>query len=472
MTYGRLINEAKRQLGRCLTARATMSNPTDALAVCDARASLYRALAGALTLHLNLPDTAGRRRFAEFNDDGIGRREATLLEVLRADLQRSTRTGGDTWQPPANVSDLAKRLRTAADCAGAAFDLLAGHLSPADPRLQLNSSPLRQGGTRVTALDAVRLTRSMAQLDRKLELPIRNAARVGLDNHDLRWLVATADDCKRVTQTALREFAAAIEHVLKAPDRTIVDGLDLAAPAFDHQSPPRDPSDAADFLARLRAAAEPELLSIRDLSAIASASARACVVVGYACTEAGAPVGIAIKAARTWRRLHDDLVPFASRGGERGLTGYAHQFCRWADPFIRHGPQTPLPITGSPAAFWQIPTELPRLAKALADAVEHLLERTDLLLPFDPTTRGREHLYVVATPSNERVQCLRRTTANILRSTQDLARSVALPASAGRVGATAVAAASRAAPNPRRAAPRTPPPPASQSQQGRRRANR
>jgi hypothetical protein len=411
--------------------------------------------------------------FVEFTGEGIGRREVTLLEVLRSDLQRSARTGSDTWQPPATVSGLAKRLRTAADSAGAAFDLLAGHLSPADPRLQLNSSPLGRGGTRVTALDAVRLTRALAQLDRKLELPIRNAARPELDNHHLRWLIATADDCERVTQTGLREFATAIEHVLRAPDRKIVDRLDLAASALDFQALPADPAEAAAFIAGLRAAADPELLNVRDLSAIASMGARACVVVGYACNEAGTPVGVALEAARRWRSVHADLAAFASRDGGRGLAAHAQQFCRWADPLIRRGPQITLPVTGSPP-FEQMVTELPHLAQALADAVDHLLERGDLLVPFDPDTRGREHLYAAASPSNERVVRLRGTAADVVRSTRELARSVTeLPATASYARSARTAATQLLAPpNPRGTASRTPPPPSSQPQQSRRSTSR
>lgn len=460
MTYGQLIDQAKRQLSRCLTARVTLPDPADALAVCDARASLYRAIAGALTLHLNLPHSPGRRSFVEYNGEGIGRREITLLAVLHADLTRSARTGGDTWQPPADVCTIATRLRAAADTAGAAFDLLAGHLSPADPRLQLNSSPLRRGGTRVTALDAVRLTRALAQLDRKLEFPLRRAARPELDNHHLYWLTAVADDCKRVTREGLREFATAIEHALRAPDRATVDQLDLAVPVLHPRTALTSLSEAAELLAKIRAVANPELLSTRDLSAIASACARACVLIAYT-DSADLPAGTALQTARRWRALHTDLAPFASRDYGQGLAVYARQFCRWADPYIRHGPKNPYTANRPHTTFTQIITDLTRLADTLTTTIDRLIEREDLLLPFDPDTRGREHLYAAATPSHPRVARLRRTATQTANSTRDLAHLLRPPASTDQARSTAASTKSPLAissPQRRTSPPQSPPP--------------
>lgn len=149
MTYGRLIGEAKQLLHQTLNDYS-MHTTADALVVCAARARLYRVLAGALALHLDLPRAAGPRQFLEYRGDGIKAREATLLHQLREDLLSAAQTAGG-WEAPPSDAPAGTQLARAADLAGAAFDLLAGHLHPPENPVAPSNAALRRGGTRVTA---------------------------------------------------------------------------------------------------------------------------------------------------------------------------------------------------------------------------------------------------------------------------------------------------------------------------------
>ena len=295
----------------------------------------------------------------------------------------------------------------------------------------------------------------------EIQFPLRRSARPELDNHHLRWLTDVAEDCKRVTREGLREFATAIEHALRAPERTTVDELDLAVPVFHPHTAPTNPTEAAELLTKLRAVANPELLGTRDLSAIASVCARACVVVAYAGPAAGLPVGTALQTARRWRAVHTDLAPFTSRDYGQGLTLHARQFCRWADLLIRHGPNNAYTANSPHAAFTQILTELTRLADTLTTAIDQLTEHGGLLLPFDPGTRGREHLYVAATPSDPQLARLRRTAAHSATATRDLAHQLHPPAPTNQTRpATTTTQPTPTTPKPQRGtAPQRPPPP-------------
>jgi hypothetical protein len=137
MTYGRLIAEAKQQLHAALAEPITLRDAADAAAASDARGLLYRVAAGGIALHLDLPRTVGQHRFLDYRGDGIKAREATLLGHLREDLLTAASAAPDLGQAPRPGSGTSARLARAADAAGAAFDLLAGHLHPVEKRVRL-----------------------------------------------------------------------------------------------------------------------------------------------------------------------------------------------------------------------------------------------------------------------------------------------------------------------------------------------
>jgi hypothetical protein len=472
VTYGRLIAEAKGHLNRSLTAPVILPTPADALAVCQSRTRLYRVLAGGISLHLDLPRTAGLHRHLGYRGDGIKHREATLLETLRADLLQATHTTSDPTGPAPTglTSGTATRLARAADAAGAAFDLLAGHLTTPAGLAPADSSPLRRGGTRITAHDAVQLTRALAHLDRRLELPIRAHAHPGLDQDLRRRLLATAEDCNRVTQHGIHQFATAIQQLLRTPTRQQVDNLDLATTAGTAGRPtPADPATAADLIAELRQAAHrrPERLSIPDLTAIASTAARLAAITAYASAPMGGPVGPALATARAWRALYQHLGPFATPARGRNLTTHAHRFRAWADPLIHHGHRIYFPTATWLPAIHTMTTDLTDLAHTITRAVTNKLNTGDLLLPFDRHTRSRQHLYTAAKPTDPRVTRLRQAATDTHHTTRNLTHAIhdLNPPPPSRPAARAPKTARPPTPAPGRAAGRTPPPPPQQAPQ-------
>jgi hypothetical protein len=462
MTYGRLIGQAKQLLHQTLNDYS-MHTTADALVVCAARARLYRVLAGALALHLDPPRAAERQQFPQYRGDGIKAREATLLYQLREDLLAAAQTAGGPWEPPPSHAPAGTQLARAADLAGAAFDLLAGHLHPPENPAAPSSAPLRRGGTRITARDAVQMTRGLAHLDGKLEKPIRSLARTDLDTESHQRLVATADDCKRVSRHGVREFAAAIHQVLRAPARHVVDSLDLAVPPG--RSPANlHPSSAADLITELRDVAHrrPDRLSVIDLAAMASTGARICALAAYACAPLGGPIGPALSAARGWQLVYQELTSFATPSRGRNLPIGARQFRTWADERIRSShPNEFADATAWLPAIQSMTTDLADLAYSLTRAITHKVAAEDLLIPFDPHVRGREHLYRPATATDTPVMRLIDSADLAHHSTRDLARDIHdLDPSAHPRPARAATALKRPAPDPTAAAGRTPSPPA------------
>jgi hypothetical protein len=456
MTYGRLIGEAKQLLHQTLNDYS-MHTPADALVVCAARARLYRVLAGALALHLDLPRSAGRRQFLEYRGDGIKAREATLLHQLREDLLSAAQTAGGGWEAPPSDAPAGTQLARAADLAGAAFDLLAGHLHPPDP-VASSRAPLRRGGTRVTARDAVQMARGLAHLDGKLEKPIRGLACTDIDAESHQRLVATAEDCKRVTRHGVREFAAAIHQVLRSPARRVVDSLDLAV-SPGRSSANLHPSSAADLVSELRDVAHrrPDRLSVIDLAAMASTGARICALAAYACAPLGGPIGPALAAVRGWQLIYQELTSFATPSRGRNLPIGARQFRAWADARIRSSdPNEFADSTRWLPAIQSMTTDLADLAYSLTRAITHKVVAEELLIPFDPHVRGREHLYRPATATDTPVMRLADAADLAHLCARDLASDIHdIDPSAHPRPARAATALKRPAPDPTAATGRT-----------------
>lgn len=426
MTYGVLIAEAKRHLHWALAEPIMLHDVEDASAAGQARALLYRVAAGGIALHLDLPRSVRQPRFVDYRGDGIVVREASLLAHLREDLLAAARSAPYLGQPPRLVSGTTAPLARAADTAGAAFDLLAGHLKPADVPGVPSSSPLRRGGTRITVRDAVLLARTLARLDSRLERPLRALAGQARDEQTRRRLVAVADDCKRVTHQGVREFASVIHDVLRSPARRLVDDLDLAKPAIAWPPAPTSLSAAADLVAGLRTATwRPDRLSVLDLAAVASTGATVCLLTAYASTAIGGPTGAALTAARQWRRVFQSLSPFVTHSRGRNLVTHAQRVRGWVEELMR---------AGSRGGLGQAPTLVPTIQAMTADladvayavsrALDTKIATEDLLLPFDPGTRGREHLFRAARPTEEPVLRLRRATDHAHRSSRELAHAV------------------------------------------------
>lgn len=432
MTYGALMAEAKRQLHAALAEPITLHSAEDAAAASYARALLYRVAAGGIALHLDLPGAAGRHRFLHYRGDGIKGREATLLGHLREDLLAAAWVVPDPGQASRPASGTSARLARAADAAGAAFDLLAGHLRPVDVQpvdvhaLQ-GSAPLRRGGTRITAQDAVLLARTLARLDSRLEQPVRELARHAGDDRTRHRLIAVADDCKRVTHQGVRQFASVIHDILRRPAERLVDSLDIAQPAVTWPPAPTSPSAAADLVADLRSATRrwPDRLSVLDLAAVASVGSRVCLLTAYATASLGGPTGDALTAARQWREVFQNLSRFATRSRGRHLVSRAQRFRNWVEELVRPGRNSEF----SHATTWvptiqAMTTDLADIAYAVDRALATKLDTSELLLPFDPGTRGREHLFRAAKPSEEPVVRLRQATDRAHRSSRELAQAV------------------------------------------------
>jgi hypothetical protein len=415
-------------------------------------------LAGALAIHLDLPRSAGRRQFLEYRGDGIKAREATLLHQLREDLLSAAQTAGGSWEAPPSDAPAGAQLTRAADLAGAAFDLLAGHLHPAEVPVAPSSTPLRSGGTRVTARDAVQMARGLAHLDGRLEKPIRSFACTDVDAESRQRLIATADDCKRVARHGVREFAAAIHQVLRSPVRRVVDSLDLAA------SPGRSlaslhPASAADLVTELRDVAHrrPDRLSVIDLAAMASTGSRICVLAAYACAPLGGPIGPALTAARGWQLIYQELTSFVTPSRGRNLPIGARQFRAWADARIRSSdPNEFADSTRWLPAIQSMTTDLADLAYSLTRAITHKVVAEDLLIPFDPHVRGREHLYRPAPATDTPVMRLADAADLARLSTRDLASDIHdIDPSAHPRPTRAATALKRPAPDPAAAEGRT-----------------
>lgn len=464
MTYGVLISEAKQQLHRLLTSQVTLPTANDALVVCEARARLYRVVAGGIAHHLHPAVTDDPTPARQHGAGGIKLREATLLAHLRTDLLRSAATATGNAPTPTHPAGIVARLIRTGDLAGAAFDLLAGHLHPDRAQRVTGDSPLSPDGVRATARDAAQLARALTQLDRRLELPIRSAAGGHLDSTSQRRLVTIADDCHRVTEDGLPELAAAIHSVLRAPARQAVDDLDIAASDTMLRTPSTKPSAAATMVneLRLRASRDPERLSIADLTAIASVGARAHTLIAYTCQEAGGPVGASLAAARQWRRVQQHLASFKTPSRGRDLAVLAHRFRGLADPLIRHSDHILFRDPAWQPAVEAMARDLAQLGLSVTRAINGKLTAGHLLVPFDSHTRGREHLYAAAKPDNEHVALLQEAVAGTHSTAGELATSLG-----------AVPNGDRRARAPRRPHPgptekrattnRTPPPPPPQA---------
>lgn len=427
MTYGALIAEAKRQLHAALAEPITLHDVEDAIAAGHARALLYRVTAGGIALHLNLPRNMRRHRFVDYRGEGILPREATLLSHLREDLLAAASPAPHPGQPPRPVSGTTARLTRAADTSGAAFDLLAGHLEPVDVPGVPSRSPLRRGGTRITARDAVLLARTLARLDSRLERPLRALAGHARDEQTRRRLVAIAEDCKRVTHHGVRQFASVIHDVLRSPARRLVDQLDLALPALTWPPAPTSPAAAADLVAGLRTSTRrhPDRLSVIDLAAVASTGATVSLLTAYASAAIGGPTGPALTAARQWRSVFQNLSPFATHSRGRNLVTHAQRVRGWAEELIRAGNgREPSQIPTLVPTIQAMTTDLADLAYAISRAIDTKMTNGDLLLPFDPGTRGREHLFRTARPAEEPVRQLRQATDHAHRSSRELAHAV------------------------------------------------
>jgi hypothetical protein len=459
VTYGSLIGQAKRLLQESLTRPLVIPDAAEAVAICHARTRLYRVVSGGLTLHLNLR-SGGRRRFPEFPGDGPTGPELELLNVLHRHLRIAARQLPDA-PPTAPGRGTAARLVRAGDLAGAAFDLLAGHLDVWHGPPLPASQPLAGGGVRVTACDAAQLAQALTGLDRRLELPLYAAAATpGLDPPARRLLLATANNSRTVTRRQLGDYAAHVHRLLRTPPRRIVEMLDLADPVVPRLLAPAQPEQLTNLVAELGEIAHrnPRTLSIPDLAAIASVASRAGALTAFVTAPVGGPAGPALASAGRWRQLRHDLNVFAIPTHGHRLTTAANQFASWVDPIIHQGHR----FRPATAASWlpavaAITDKLADLAATVTRTIARAAQAGDLLLPFDPATRGREHLYQAAKPTDPRVARLRRTAAATHQAAGRLARDVA--------GHSA-----QATPNPARTGPtlshpvagargRTPPPP-------------
>ena len=427
MTYGTMIGQAKRLLQESLTRPLVIPNAAEALAICHARTRLYRVVSGGLTLHLNLR-SGGRRRFPEFPGDGPTGPELEILNVLHRHLRTAARQLPDA-PPAAPGRGTAARLVRAGDLAGAAFDLLAGHLDVWHGPPLPASQPLAGGGVRVTACDAAQLAQALTALDRRLELPLYAAAATpGLDPPTRRLLLATANNSRTVTRRQLGEYAAHVHRLMRTPPRRTVETLDLADAVVPRLPTDAQPEQLANLVAELGEIAQrnPRTLSIPDLAAIASVAARASALTAFVTAPVGGPTGPALASAGRWRQLRHDLHSFAIPTPGHRLTTAANQFASWADPIINQGHRF-RPVTAStwlPAAA-SITDELADLAYTVTRTIARAANAGDLLLPFDPSTRGREHLYQAVKPTDPRVIRLRRTAAATHQAASSLARDVA-----------------------------------------------
>lgn len=461
MTYGQLMGQAKRLLQESLTRPLVVPSTAEAVAICHARARLYRVVSGAVTLHLNLRP-GGPHRFQVFSGDGLTGTELELLKVLRGNLPTPAHHLTDT-RPPAPAEAAAARLVRAGDLAGAAFDLLAGHLDAWQGPTMPASQPLAHSGTRVTARDAAQLAQALTGLDRRLELPLQAAAAApSLDPPTRRLLRATAGNCRQVTQLRICEYAAQVHRLLRAPPRRAVDALDLADPVAFPLPTPAQPETLTALVAELGQIVHsyPQGLSIPDLAAVASIAARAGALTAFVTAPVGGPVGPALASAGQWRQLHHDLNGFAIHTRGRDLAAVANRFASWVDPMIRSGHRLP-PATATSwlPAFSSISSELADLAYSVTRTIARSIRGGDLLVPFDRSTRGREHLYRAATATDPQVARLRRTAA----ATHQTAKSLAQHLAGQHAPATPAAARDRPPlPHPAAAAVpgRTPPPPA------------
>jgi hypothetical protein len=305
--------------------------------------------------------------------------------------------------------------------------LLAGHLQPVDVQAAPGSAPLRRRGTRITAHDAVLLARTIARLDSRLERPLRELAIHCRDEQTRRRLLAVADDCKRVTQQRVRQFASVIHDVLRSPAERLVDDLDLAQPVVTWPPTPTSPSAAADLVGDLRTATRrwPDRLSVLDLAAVASAGSRICLLSAYVTASLGGPTGDALNTARQWRSVFQHLAPFASHSRGRDLISHTKRLHDWVEQLLRRGNHGEF----SPATTWvpavqAMTSDLADIAYAVNRALATKIGTGDLLLPFDPGTRGREHLFRPAERTEERVLLLRQAANCAHQSSRELARAV------------------------------------------------
>jgi hypothetical protein len=424
-------------------------------------------------LHLDLPRTVGQHRFLDYRGDGIKAREATLLGHLREDLLTAASAAPDLGQAPRPGSGTSARLARAADAAGAAFDLLAGHLhpvekQPVDVQAVPGSAPLRRGGTRITAQDAVLLARTLARLDSRLERPLRELARSAGDDQARQRLITVADDCKRVTHQGVRQFAAVIHDILRRPAERLIDDLDIAQPDFTWPPAPTGPTAAADLVADLRNATRrwPDRLSMLDLAAAASIGSRVCLLTAYATASFSGPTGDALTAARQWRELFQNLSRFATPSRGRHLTPLAWRFRDWVEELVRPGRQSEFSqLTTWVPTIQAMTTDLADTAYAVNRALATKLDTGQLLLPFDPGTRGREHLFRAAQPSEEPVVQLRKAAERARRSARELAHAVHdIDPGAHPYPTRARKLWRRPPPEPRADAAPTPPPPRTRPQ--------
>jgi hypothetical protein len=101
-------------------------------------------------------------------------------------------------------------------------------------------------------------------------------------------------------------------------------------------------------------------------------------------------------------------------------------------------------------------TDLADLAYSLTRAITHKVAAEDLLIPFDPHARGREHLYRPATATDTPVMRLADSADLAHHSTRDLASDIHdLDPSAHPRPVRAATALKRPAPDPATAAGHT-----------------
>jgi hypothetical protein len=227
---------------------------------------------------------------------------------------------------------------------------------------------------------------------------------------------------------------------------------------------------AADLVAELRQVVHPrpDRLNISDLAAVAAIGARIGALTAYACAPLGGPVGAALATARSWRGLYQDLTPFTTSSRGHDLAGHAHRFRCWADPLIRHSDQLEFANSTWLPAIQVMTTDLTDLADSVARGIDNKLAAGGLLLPFDPGTRGREHLYRAARLTDTEVVRLRGAADLVHTATSELARDVHdIDPSVHPRPARTTTAFRTGAPNVRSVAGRAPAPPSPQPGQPR-----
>jgi hypothetical protein len=332
MTYGLLLDRALAQTALALVEPVQISSAQDAIMLADARVRLYRGLAGALRVHLRLS-----RASADGFSGAVRSRVYTLVETLHSDLRPSVRLAEESSRPPrlqgAAVESTAGRLVTASDAAGGAWDLLASHLAGSGDELTPDGRDLRSGGSRVTLADATLLLRGVAELDGRIESPLREmAARSQTNQQARRRLVAAADDARRITRLGTADFAGAVSRVLRSDDRRGVDELDVA-PAWPHHVIVDSPRSAVTAAATMRMRAHRKFgdLTVLDLAAMAAVASRVTHLAAVVGRRGGATADVAAQTAAAWRRGYMAAAELRAITDGVRLNGDANRFCTWAD---------------------------------------------------------------------------------------------------------------------------------------------